>query len=69
MFEDSMKNIRSCKGLGMGTVLLTGTGGGGGGYHGKGDDVPQESDPAVDVAMGTCGELKAKIPQLWQKRF
>ena len=27
MFEDSMKNIRGCKNLGMGTVLLTGAGG------------------------------------------
>ena len=29
MFEDSMKNIRGCKNLGMGTVLLTGAGGAG----------------------------------------
>ena len=69
MIEDSMKNVRAAKALGMRTVLITGKGGGseGGADNtlGKGDDLPQADDPAVDVAVRSTGELTAALPGLW----
>tara|TARA_B100000524_G_scaffold254690_1_gene137764 strand:+ start:2401 stop:2865 length:465 start_codon:yes stop_codon:yes gene_type:complete len=68
MIEDSMKNVRAAKELGMRTVLITGKGDhltDGGQNLGKGDDLPQADDPAVDVAIRTVGELKARLPGLW----
>lgn len=29
----------------------------------------QAADPAVDAVLRTCGEMKEKLPDLWQKRF
>jgi putative hydrolase of the HAD superfamily len=50
MFEDSMKNIRGCKELGIGTVLLTGLGSGSGDASSKLDDVPQVGgSPSADA--------------------
>ena len=72
MFEDSMKNIRACKELGIGTVLLTGVGSGDDAAKGAGSklgDLPEADDPAVDVAMGVCGNLREAVPSLWQMRF
>ena len=74
MFEDSMKNIRGCKALGMGTVLLTGGSSKDGEATAKGEstkmgDTPETSDPAVDVAMGICSDLKDACPFLWEKQF
>jgi FMN phosphatase YigB (HAD superfamily) len=74
MFEDSMKNIRGCKALGMGTVLLTGGDSGDGDATAKGEstkmgDTPEMSDPAVDVSMAICSDLKDACPFLWEKQF
>ena len=63
-----MKNIRACKELGIGTVLLTGSADHEGVYREAGD-VPDSADPAVDVAMRTCAELKLRIPTLWSRQF
>jgi putative hydrolase of the HAD superfamily len=54
MFEDSMKNIRGCKKLGIGTILLTGTPGKGGDASSKLDDLPSAQDPAVDAVLREC---------------
>ena len=73
MFEDSVKNIRACKKLGMGTVLITGRNPTGpaakAAFASKGGDAPDASDPAVDCVLRTCGEMKEKLPCLWSKRF
>ena len=68
MFEDSMKNIQGCKNLGIGTVLLTGTGAGGDDSS-KLDDIPNAAHPAVDAVLRTCGEMQSVLPGLWEKRF
>merc|ERR1711879_919865 len=47
MFEDSMKNIRACKALGIRTVLINETGGESG-DAGLLGDLPCNDDPAVD---------------------
>ena len=73
MFEDSMKNIRGCKALGMGTVLLTGTGAAGEdakkGESTKIGDTPEADDPAVDVAMGIMSDIREACPSLWEGTF
>ena len=73
MFEDSMKNIRGCKALGIGTVLLTGTGAASEdakkGESTKIGDTPQADDPAVDVAMGIMSDIRAACPSLWEGQF
>jgi len=68
MVEDSMKNIRAAKALGMRTVLVQGMGGAdaAAGEATKPGDAPQVDDPAVDVAIRTCSELKVAVPGLWQ---
>lgn len=67
MFEDSMKNIRAAKAMGMATVLLTGNIGGDEEVDAtKKKDRPDASDPAVDVVLAMVGEIKEKIPSLWQ---
>lgn len=66
MFEDSMKNIKQSKQLGMQTVLITGTN-----SHSemaqqvRPGDTPESSHPAVDVAMMKIEELRTTIPSLW----
>lgn len=70
MFEDSMKNIRAARACGLGTILITGTGDGEDGVdQTKQKDLPDASDPAVDIALRTVGEIKDKIPSLWDKRM
>jgi putative hydrolase of the HAD superfamily len=68
MIEDSMKNVRAAKAIGMRTVLVTGTG------HNKAaseatkpGDAPVASDPAVDASIAQCAELEAALPFLWQQ--
>mmetsp|Transcript_27874 Transcript_27874/g.67522 ORF Transcript_27874/g.67522 Transcript_27874/m.67522 type:complete len:259 (+) Transcript_27874:164-940(+) len=62
MVEDSMKNIREAKALGMKTVLITGK---------KEDgrilpeDRPEGNDPAVDCSMATIEEFQNRLPGLW----
>jgi putative hydrolase of the HAD superfamily len=67
--EDSMKNIRKAKEMGMKTVLVKGkpsdatkeseaT---------KPGDAPDQHDPAVDVAIETIQELRQVMPELWEE--
>jgi len=69
MIEDSMKNIRAAKALGMRTVLVAGKPGVGNAAAAseatKAGDLPQADDPAVDTVLFTCGELKQALPGLW----
>jgi len=68
MVEDSMKNIRACKSMGMRTVLVKGRGG----HHQtqseatKPGDAPDAADPAVDAVVAEVAELEKVLPQLWK---
>jgi putative hydrolase of the HAD superfamily len=68
LFEDSMKNIRAAKELGMKTVLITGTRSGGScaAEATKAGDSPQVSDPAVDCSMEMIEEIRTTLPGLWK---
>lgn len=63
MVEDSMKNVRAAKALGMKTILITGSR-----EEGRilADDAPSADDPAVDVAFATVEEMVEKLPGLWE---
>ena len=63
MVEDSMKNIRAAKALGMKTILIKGSK-----EEGRilAQDAPLEEDPAVDVAFVTVEEMAEKLPDLWE---
>eukprot|EP00978_Attheya_sp_CCMP212_P017494 scaffold46638_cov42-Attheya_sp.AAC.1 len=84
MVEDSMKNTRAAKALGLKTVLIAGRGrlrpntssdvGGGGGAENtkaleaeatKPGDAPMKDDPAVDVCVEVCSEMRQALPGLW----
>lgn len=70
MFEDSMKNVRACRELGMRTVLIDETmGEGSGGEARLLGDVAQREDPAVDVALEHIGQLRSRVPELWSQRI
>mmetsp|Transcript_807 Transcript_807/g.1135 ORF Transcript_807/g.1135 Transcript_807/m.1135 type:complete len:280 (-) Transcript_807:91-930(-) len=62
MVEDSMKNIRASKELGMKTVLITGTDVNA--HHAI--DRPTVNDPAIDVVCKDAGEMEDLIPGLWK---
>lgn len=62
MVEDSMKNLRQAKALGMRTVLITGKEESGRILPG---DAPEADDPAVDCSMGTIEEFQSRLPGLW----
>ena len=68
MVEDSMKNVRRAKELGMQTVLVLGAGrttrdeG-----HAGVFDAPQCDDPAVDVAIERIEDLRTALPGLWNE--
>lgn len=74
MVEDSMKNVRAAKALGMRTILVVGKGRGGIGGHRRGvggarqaaadDDAPDETDPAVDAAVEVASEV-ADVLKMW----
>jgi putative hydrolase of the HAD superfamily len=80
LFEDSMKNIRRAKELGVQTVLITGAGRMKKSREANGDansiadqaeatkpgDAPVEDDPAVDVAIETIEDMRAALPGLWE---
>ena len=67
MFEDSMKNIRACKELGIHTVLVyEGDTGGEAALLG---DTPLCDDPAVDAVIKDMSEAPRALPELWTKRF
>jgi putative hydrolase of the HAD superfamily len=63
MIEDSMKNIRKAKELGMKTVLITGRSESG---RILPEDAPEVTDPAVDCSIATIEELASALPGLWQ---
>jgi putative hydrolase of the HAD superfamily len=63
MIEDSMKNIRRAKELGMKTVLITGRSESG---RILPEDAPEVTDPAVDCSIATIEELASALPGLWQ---
>jgi len=71
MFEDSMKNVRACKALGMKTVFVD---------ESLGEDVGGEAallgdlreagdDAAIDATIRKITDLKAAVPQLWERRL
>jgi putative hydrolase of the HAD superfamily len=74
IIEDSMKNIRKAKSLGMYTVLVVGRRR----SHPLRDDLaaaseltkpgdaPNTTDPAVDYCIEHCGQLKDALPWLWE---
>jgi putative hydrolase of the HAD superfamily len=74
MVEDSMKNIRQAKRLGLKTVLVYGSNYEacrapsviGNGDH-QNDDRPNADDPAVDVGMARIEDFRRTVPGLWQK--
>ena len=66
IFEDSMKNIRACKALGMHTVLIHEAAGGEAALLG---DVPASEDPAVDAVLRNIGDLRSSLPGLWAQRM
>lgn len=77
MVEDSMKNIRQSRKLGMKTVLVAGKGKLTGGKASqqsldaeatKPGDAPVHGDPAVDVAIETVEELRNSVPTLWDRQ-
>ncbi|CAJ1894854.1 unnamed protein product [Cylindrotheca closterium] len=61
MVEDSMKNIRGAKALGMKTVLIRGSS-----ENGRilKDDKPNSEDPAVDCSMASIEEFFTMLPGL-----
>mmetsp|Transcript_16957 Transcript_16957/g.32095 ORF Transcript_16957/g.32095 Transcript_16957/m.32095 type:complete len:245 (+) Transcript_16957:357-1091(+) len=78
MVEDSMKNIRAAKKLGMLTVLIAGLGRlkknvsnissntfAEAAEATKPGDAPDNSDPAVDFCIEHIKELKSILPGLW----
>ena len=72
MVEDSMKNVRKAKELGLKTILIAGKGrkrnsasGTAGTSASQVDDGPDEDDPAVDVCLEEVDEMRAVLPGLW----
>jgi putative hydrolase of the HAD superfamily len=70
MVEDSMKNCRMAKSLGMKTVLITGgsqtsaaTKASEATKHG---DTPNKLDAAVDISMDTIKTFRERLPGLWE---
>ena len=58
MFEDSLKNCRATKALGMGVVFV------------RGAEAPGAADAAsFDVEIQTVSELRERVPQLWSGKF
>jgi len=67
MVEDSMKNIRKAKELGMRTVLVKGrkTVGTKASEATKAGDIPNDQDLAVDISIDTINEFRERTPGLW----
>lgn len=68
MFEDSLKNVRACRQLGMGTVFVTGDdpeqGLGELGAEGGGDELAALADAVVSKC--SLAQLKPALPALWE---
>ena len=71
MFEDSMKNIRACKALGLKTVFIDESLGAdvGGEAALLGDTRAAGDDGAIDATIRKIADLKAGVPGLWEKRL
>lgn len=71
MFEDSMKNIRACKALGLKTVFIDESLGADIGGEAKllGDTKTDDDANAIDATIQKIADLKAKVPSLWEKRL
>jgi putative hydrolase of the HAD superfamily len=66
MIEDSMKNVRRAKELGMKTVLITGTQENAAESEAtKPGDAPVHDDPAVDISLQKVEDMRTRIPGLW----
>lgn len=65
MFEDSMKNIQSAKSIGMKTVLILASDE----LVHDGGDVPLPNDASVDIVLSDAGELREKLPCLWDRKW
>jgi putative hydrolase of the HAD superfamily len=68
MIEDSMKNIRAAKALGLKTIFVKGST-----KNAKAidvvdtsDSINQTKDLAVDIAIETIEQLRDAVPSLWQ---
>jgi len=80
MFEDSMKNIRAAKALGLRTVLLLpqapdssagprlGASDAAGVAAGEAEG-PDPTDPSVDVVLRECRDIRTALPCLWKKKW
>mmetsp|Transcript_27441 Transcript_27441/g.82370 ORF Transcript_27441/g.82370 Transcript_27441/m.82370 type:complete len:273 (-) Transcript_27441:21-839(-) len=68
MFEDSMKNVRACKALGMTTVFVDEARGAPGGEAALlGDARTAADDGAVDATVRVIADMKEKCPWLWAR--
>lgn len=67
MFEDSMKNVRATKALGMMTVLIQETMEGG--EAGLLGDFGDASDPSVDVVLENIVQMRERLSGLWEGKF
>ena len=74
MVEDSMKNIRCAKALGMKTILIKGiqkaenSANIAASEETKPGDAPKDSDPAVDVTLESVEQLKKVLPGLCKEQ-
>lgn len=68
MFEDSMKNIRAAKKLGLHTVLVHESNRAGSEALIVGDD-PDPTDPAADCVIANVAEARNVLPGLWNHSF
>jgi len=72
MFEDSLKNVRACKQLGMGTVFITGDdpeqGLGELSTEEEGGDETAQLAALADAVVSKCSltQLKPALPALWE---
>mmetsp|Transcript_8901 Transcript_8901/g.27835 ORF Transcript_8901/g.27835 Transcript_8901/m.27835 type:complete len:273 (+) Transcript_8901:182-1000(+) len=67
MFEDSMKNVRACKALGMRTVFVDeGCAGGEAGL--LGDAQTGEDVGVIDATVARIADIKSGAPWLWERR-
>jgi FMN phosphatase YigB (HAD superfamily) len=71
MFEDSLKNVRACRQLGMGTVFVTGNdpeqGLGELGAQ-EGGDATAQLAALADAVVSKCSlaQLRPALPSLWE---
>lgn len=69
MVEDSMKNIRRSKELGLHTLLITGfRHNSESGEATKPNDAPLREDPAVDAHIETIQDMRKALPSLWTQK-